>query len=810
MVGKLAVTGKGQIGDLADGWTVQEDVTPLYLNAASGSVGSVSFSGVRDVTTTDASEWAINNTATFTHTNESNPATGLGVISGIIDRVKTSGITASGSLSSILDNLSVIRTAPTQGNYTIPRSVIGPVIPTPLTDIGNFKGVRDVAFDASGNMFVFDGFNCRVIKLTKTAGVWQQTAYTSSGYNAGSGNGQFGDGGGSPPVGAIGFIACDSTGNVFVTDAFNNRVQKFNNSLVYQSQFGSVGSTNGLFVSPTGIDIDSSNLIYVVDSGNNRVQKFTSSGVYSAQWGSAGSGNGQFSGQTYGIAHDPTGNIYVCDTYNPGTTFGARVQKFSNTGTYISQFGTLGRGAGQFGYNSTGNPFTSGPYDLVIDSTGNIYVLDSANNRVQVFTSAYVYVGSFGAFGGTIGSFTAPRGIGRSPITGNIWVGDFLNNRVVEFQPATLSSPAYTFALNGVYQNYVNLALTGYTVNYIATSNPQVNYPSWTDNVWTKLNQLAAANNQEIAVVAGVITVRDIGSLSLSLTEADVVPEITIGSGDTAQEVDITYQNTTYGDGVEFYNAKLAGQTFSIASGVTTTTTVNTNNYPNVINNPAIVDSAYGPGMYQVLAVGNLAVQPSDWVASGAYISVAIGASPNQLNITLRGPNADIIGYPGPYQIANIDSTGVASAALSVTGSGALTNPTVLHLMTGADPTITATHVLTVSPDNIFLSTEAQAYDRGVWTADIVGGPSETINATIPIDQSSGFGLNSGSLVTYNNCTYRIESSTINNSSIQMTGTRRTTSGQEAALWATRTAGDHATFWSGHPAEDATIAPLLN
>lgn len=813
MVGSLVVTGKGQIGDLADGWTVQEDATPLYLNAASGSVGSVGFNGVRDTTTTDASEWAINNTATFTHTNESNPATGLGTISGIIDRIKTSGLNANGNLSSIVDNLSVIRTAPTVGNYTKPRSVIGPVIPTALTDIGSFKGPKDIAFDSTGNMFVFDGYNCRVVKLTKTAGVWQQTAYTSSGYNAGTGNGQFTDSG---TIGAAGFIALDSSDNVFVTDTLGLRVQKFNNSLVYQSQFGTGGSGNGQFSSPTGIAIDSSNNIYVADSGSNeRIQKFNSAGTYVTQWGGTfGTGNSQFSNLIEGVTVLLAGDILVCDgaQVSSGVNYGARLQRFTNTGTYVSQFGSFGRQAGQFSVTAgAGASVSTGPFDSVVDPTGNIYVLDSGNNRVQVFTSAYVYIGSFGAFGGTVGSFSSPRGIGRSPITGNVWVGDFANNRLVEFQPATLSSPAYTFALSGVYQSYVNLALTGYTVNYIATSNPQVNYPSWTDNVWTKLNQLASANGHEIAIVAGVITVRDIGSLSLSVTEAAIAPEITVTSANSAQTVDITYQNTTYGDGVEFYNAALASQTFSIASGATTTTVVNTNNYPNVINNPAVVDSPYGPGMYQVLAAGNLPVLPSDWIASGASITVTIGATPSQLSIKLRGPSIDISGYPGPYQIANIDTnTGIVSAALSITGSGALTRPTTLHLQTGADPAIAATQTLAVSPDNIFLSTEAQAYDRGVWATDIVGGPAQTISVTIPVDQSSGFGLNAGSLITYNNCTYRIDSATINNSGLQMTGTRKTTSGQEVTLWATRTAGDHATFWSGHPAEDATIAPLLN
>jgi hypothetical protein len=59
------------------------------------------------------------------------------------------------------------------------------------------------------------------------------------------------------------------------------------------------------------------------------------------QWGSVGSGNGQF-GYPRGVAIDPSGNVYVADTGND------RIQKFNSSGMYLSQWGTHGVGAGQF------------------------------------------------------------------------------------------------------------------------------------------------------------------------------------------------------------------------------------------------------------------------------------------------------------------------------------------------------------------------------------------------------------------------------------------------------------------------------
>jgi DNA-binding beta-propeller fold protein YncE len=97
-------------------------------------------------------------------------------------------------------------------------------------------------------------------------GVFQSTFGSN-----GTGNGQF-----SFPFG----IAVDGGGNIYVADAFNNRVQVFDSGGAFQSTFGSFGSGNGQFNSPIGIAVDSGGNIYVADSDNNRVQVFNSSGVF--------------------------------------------------------------------------------------------------------------------------------------------------------------------------------------------------------------------------------------------------------------------------------------------------------------------------------------------------------------------------------------------------------------------------------------------------------------------------------------------------------------------------------------------------
>jgi DNA-binding beta-propeller fold protein YncE len=77
-----------------------------------------------------------------------------------------------------------------------------------------------------------------------------------------------------------------------------------------------------------------------------------------------------------GVAADKDGNIYVVDTGNN------RIQKFTRDGTFLAQWGTLGGGDGQF-YN---------PYGIAVDGSGYVYVTDNSNHRVQKFTSSGAFV----------------------------------------------------------------------------------------------------------------------------------------------------------------------------------------------------------------------------------------------------------------------------------------------------------------------------------------------------------------------------------------------------------------------------------
>ncbi len=116
-------------------------------------------------------------------------------------------------------------------------------------------------------------------------------------------------------------IAIDASNNVYVADTGNNRIEVFTSGGVFVTKWGTAGSGNGQFSSPTGVTAAGGN-VYVADSGNSRIQSFTSTGTFNEAFGTSGSGDGQFS-SAQDVAADAFGNIFVADTGND------RVQKLS-------------------------------------------------------------------------------------------------------------------------------------------------------------------------------------------------------------------------------------------------------------------------------------------------------------------------------------------------------------------------------------------------------------------------------------------------------------------------------------------------
>ncbi|MBX7253381.1 MAG: SMP-30/gluconolactonase/LRE family protein [Candidatus Promineofilum sp.] len=271
---------------------------------------------------------------------------------------------------------------------------------------GQFYYPLGVAVDAAGNVYVADAYNYRIQKFNSAGG------YLAQWSGEGDGNGQFGDLDG--PRG----VAVDAAGNVYVADTDNHRIQKFDGDGNYLLQWGGRGSGNGQFIVPTSVAVDGAGNVYVADSDNDRIQKFDGDGDYLAQWGGAGSGDGQFA-FPYGVAVDAAGNVYVSDSENH------RIQKFDGNGNYLDQWGGEGDGNSQF--DSDG-----GPLGVAVDGAGNVYVVDTYNHRIQRFDGDGNYLDKWGQYGSGNGQFLFPYGVTVDGAD-TVYVADSGNQRIKKF-----------------------------------------------------------------------------------------------------------------------------------------------------------------------------------------------------------------------------------------------------------------------------------------------------------------------------------------------------------------------------------------
>ena len=192
-------------------------------------------------------------------------------------------------------------------------------------------------------------------------------------------------------------IAVGPEGFLYVTDARSRRVQKFTTDGAFVTQWSGKGKGKGLFEKPTGIDVSADGFVYVSDYDNDLIQKFTTDGAFVTQWGGSGEEEGFFDSPS-GLSVDSEGNIYVMDLYNH------RVQKFTEDGTFILAWGEKEkvnniRSALNFLFNEGLPGMFYFPAKIAVHPDGEVYVSDSYNNRVQVFTKGGTFLRKWGGMG---------------------------------------------------------------------------------------------------------------------------------------------------------------------------------------------------------------------------------------------------------------------------------------------------------------------------------------------------------------------------------------------------------------------------
>ena len=470
-------------------------------------------------------------------------------------------------------------------------------------------------------------------------------------------------------------VAVDKAGNVYIADAANSAIKKWNPA--GHSVTTLADSSSGLY-SPTGVAVDGAGNVYIADMGISEVKKWNvansnlttlvSSGLY----------------EPHGVAVDAAGNVYIADTYN------SAVKKWnvasSNVTTLAdSSSGLLGPGG--VAVDAAGNVYIADTYNLAVkkwnvansnlttlvssglnypfgvavDGAGNVYIADTYNNAFEVWNAASGTVSTLVSSG-----LSYPEGVAVDG-AGDVYVADTINNAIEELPRIFANPTAFTAEVAGpaADTNSIMLSVCPANAHWLATASDSwlhVTTPSGTGstNVLFSLDANPGGTRTGSLTIAGqTLTITQAGAAYVLANPLTTLADSSSGLGDPSG-VAVDGAGNVYiadsGNGaVEKWNAA--------NNSVTTLTDYSSSG----IWNPQGV-AVDGAGNVYIADYGNLAVKK--WNAASGTVSTLVPSGPWVTCVAVDGAGnvyfADILyGMVEKWNAASNSVTTLVSSGLS-------------------------------------------------------------------------------------------------------------------------------------------------
>ncbi len=264
---------------------------------------------------------------------------------------------------------------------------------------GPLSGPFDVCIGPDDGIFITDTLGHRVIVLDSQ----NKLRFVLGTPDKGAKPGQF-----SEPH----FVAVNQAGEIFVSDTFNARIQKFSSQGEFITAWGRIGEGPGEFLHMgylARVDVDNKGFVYVREFDGGRIQKFTEDGEYVGTFSRRGTGDGELD-EGYGLS--VIGDKIYCPD-----TFQSRVQVFTLEGDLVEIWAP--------GEGNSGHHFNH-PVDIAQTAGGELIVTDWKNDRVLKLDSKGQFLQTWGRSMQDILSYEPPkwvkRGIDR-PIEVAVYAG---------------------------------------------------------------------------------------------------------------------------------------------------------------------------------------------------------------------------------------------------------------------------------------------------------------------------------------------------------------------------------------------------
>ncbi len=573
-----------------------------------------------------------------------------------------------------------------------------------------------VAADSAGNIYIADIYNNRIRKVDAVTGDVSTFA----------GNGETGDSGDNAAASAARLdnpesLAMDSAGNLYIADTYNHRVRKVDAvtgiiTTVAGSGTRGLSGDDGAAASaqldePRGVALDGDDNLYIADTTNHRIRKVdavTKTITTVAGSGTGGGAGGAFGGDNglataaqlnypQGVALDGDDNLYIADTTNN------RIRKVDAVTKTITTFA----GGETGGFNGDDGLATAAqlllPSDVAADSSGNIYIADTWNQRIRwVDASGNIhtlagsgasgyYNGGFSGDGGlaTAAQLNRPQGLAVDG-SGNVYIADTWNDRIRKVGPPPGPAP-----------------------NAVLTANPT----TITSGQSATLT-VASANALSAVIQPDDLTVTfdPMGADSVTVTPATTTTyTLTVTGANNVTDTDTATVTVTPAP-----TATLTASPATITAGQSATLTVTSTNAASAVINPGgltVTLEADGTGSVNVSPATTTTYTLTVTDANNATATVTVNASPSAT--LTASPTAITAGQSATLTVA---STNAASAVINP-GNLSVTLDSMGAGSVNVSPATTTTYTLTVTDAN-------NATDTDTATVTVTDAPSATLTAS--------------------------------------------------------------------------------